>query len=252
MLQKLTSVPEVEFIKDSHQYFRSGVEYLSQSHFVKIFEPGFNQNLVGICARKNGITREQQQAQWNKKKNDAAGHGNVIHDMLEKYFKGFSVDPKYNDLCGQVRTLIQPSRMVFPEKIMYYDDLSIAGTADLPSERGIIGGRQVLDIFDYKTNVSKGITLYSSKLKEDGKWTHYSDRWFLGPISHLEHTLYNKGSLQLSIYMYMAEVAYGAIPGRMALLYIDSELNCRPMPVPYLKYEVKAMFEYYSQLKQTK
>jgi hypothetical protein len=250
-MQKLTSVPEVDFIKDSHQYFRSGIEYTSQSHFVKIFEPGFPEAALKGCARSNGITVEAQRAIWDKKKDDAADHGNIIHDMLEKYFLGHPVDAKYLCLCEQVRTLIQPSRIVFPEKIFYYDDLRIAGTADLPSERGVAGGRQILDIFDYKTNVSKGITLYTSKLKEDGKWSHYGDRWFLKPIDHLEHTLFNKYALQLSIYMYMAEVAYGVIPGRMALLYIDSELNCRPMAVPYLKYEVKAMFEYYSQLKIT-
>ena len=245
----LTSEIEVDFEPVEHRYFRRGVEYLSQSKFVKIFEPQFNPNLVHMCARANGISSAQQQAQWDLKKNIAGEYGTDIHDTIERSWKGLPYDPKYNCMVDEIRTLVQPSRQVFPEKILYLDQFSVAGTGDLPSERCVTKGQQVLDIFDYKTNLAKGITLYSSQFKK-GEWKHYHDSRFLAPISHLEYTLYNKYALQLSLYMYMSEVAYHVIPGRMGLLNVDSELHVKNIPVPYMRYEIKEMLDYYSQLKK--
>lgn len=245
----LTSQIEVDFEPVEHRYFRHGNEYLSQSGFVKIFEPKFNQQLVHLCAKSNGISSAEQQAQWDLKKDTAGEYGTEIHNVIEDSWKGKPYPAKYNCMIDEIRTLVQPSRQVFPEKIMYLDQYRIAGTADLPSERCVTKGHQVLDIFDYKTNLAKGITIYSSQFK-NGSWKHYHDTSrFLGPLSHLENTLYNKYALQLSLYMYMAEVAYQVIPGRMGILYINSELHAQNIAVPYLKYEIKEMLDFYSQLK---
>lgn len=245
---KLTSEIEVEFKEDTHQYFRHGSEYLSQSGFVKIFEPMFDKNIVHHSARAAGISSEAMQQQWDKKRDDAGEYGTEIHDVIEGSWMGKTIPPLYEEMIDTIRTLIQPSKIQFPEKILYYDPAKIAGTADLPSQRTVFQGQQVLDIFDYKTNRAKGITLYSSKFK-DGKWSHYGESRFLGPVSHLECTLYNKYSLQLSLYMYMAEHAYGVIPGRMGILYIDPALRVSLIPVPYMKREIESMIDYYLQLK---
>lgn len=246
----LTSEIEVDFEPVEHRYFRRGVEYLSQSKFVKIFEPQFNPNLVHICAKANGISSTQQQAQWDLKKNIAGDYGTEIHSVIEHSWKGLPFDPKYNCMIDEIRTLVQPSRQVFPEKILYLDQFGIAGTGDLPSERCVTKGQQLLDFFDYKNYLSKGMVLYSSQLK-NGKWNHYHDtNRFLGPISHLEYTVYNKCALQLSLYMYMSEIAYHVIPGRMGVLNIDSELHVKNIPVNYMRSEIKEMLEYYSQLKK--
>ena len=247
---KLSSDVEVEFKKDTHQYFRGGSEYLSQSSFVKIFEPLFDPKIVHASAKAAGISSEVMQAQWDKKRDDAGVYGTEIHDVLEKSWYGYKVEDKYELLVDQVRTLIQPSRQQIPEKIFYLDRAKLAGTADLPSIRCVQNSAQVLDIFDYKTNIAKGVTLYAAKFK-DGKWSHYNSR-FLGPISHLEYTLFNKYVLQLSLYMYMAECNYVVIPGRMGIIHIDPSLEARLIPVPYMKYEIKAMIDYYLQLKSIK
>lgn len=244
---KLSSDIEVEFRKETHQYFRHGLEYISQSKFVKIFEPGFDPKIVHASAKARGITSEVMQKEWDLKRDMAGVYGTGIHDVLERSWYGQKPESKYELLVDQVRMLIQPSKQQFPEKIFYLDHAKIAGTADLPCERCIKGGSQVLDIYDYKTNIAKGITLYNAKF-QNGKWSHYDSR-FLGPISHLEYTLFNKYALQLSLYMYMAEYNYAITPGRMGIIHIDPVLEARLIPVPYMKYEIEAMINYYLQLK---
>jgi hypothetical protein len=246
----LTSEIEVEFIEDGHRYSRRGVPYISQSAFVKIFEPSFSPMAVHMSAKAAGITSQEMQDQWDKKRDDAGEHGNIIHKVLEDSWYGRPFDPMYNFMVDQVRTIVQPSKLVFPEKRVYLDDIRLAGTIDLPSERFKSKGRQCVDVFDYKTNQSKGVTLHTSKLKDD-KWINYSDSWFLGPLSHLEHSLYNKYAIQISMYMYMLEMNYNIIPGRLGIIYINSELNARLIPVNYLRYEIKEMIDYYLQLKIT-
>jgi hypothetical protein len=245
---RLTSEIEVDFKRDTHQYFRHGNEYISQSAFVKIFEPMFDKNIVHHSARAAGISSEAMQSQWDKKRDDAGEYGTEVHDVIEGSWYGKTVPGKYVEMIDSVRILIQPSKVQFPEKILYLDAANIAGTADLPSERTVFKGQQVVDIFDYKTNRAKGITLYSSKFK-DGKWAHYGESRFLGPISHLEYTLYNKYALQISLYMYMVQHNYHALAGRLGILYIDSALRVSLIPVPYMKYEIEAMINYYLEMK---
>lgn len=247
-MKRLTSEVEVEFREEKHQYFRHGIEYISQSKFVKIFEEEFDKGIVHASARAAGLTSEQMQRQWDDKRDQASQRGNVIHKVIEDSWYGRPFDGNYQMMVDKVRTLIQPSQLQFPEKILYLDPWKIAGTADLPSQRCILKGRQVVDIFDYKTNIAKGITLYKSQYK-DGQWKHYGNSHFLGPIGHLESSLYNKYALQLSLYMFMVEYNYGALPGRMGILHINSALDVELLPVPYLKREVESMLDYYSQLK---
>lgn len=245
---RLTSDIEVEFKKDTHQYFRHGQEYISQSKFVKIFEPQFDPAIVHFSAKKEGISSEAMQAQWDKKRDDAGEYGTEIHDVIEGSWYGKTVPVKYEQMIEDIRTLVQPSKIQYPEKILYLDHAKIAGTADLPSERTVVKGRQLIDIFDYKTNKAKGVTLYASKIK-DGKWSHYGESRFLGPISHLEYTLYNKYALQVSLYMYMVQFNYNILPGRLGIIYINPALGVSIIPVPYMKMEVESMIEYYLQLK---
>jgi hypothetical protein len=244
----LNSLTEVDFKKDTHQYFRNGFEYVSQSKFVGIFEPKFDDRIVHACAKKEGITSAQMQERWDKKRNDASDHGNSIHGPLEDAELGKAYSIEYLQLVDEIRTLTQPCKQVIPEKILYLDDYRIAGTADRVQIRCVQNKRQVIDIFDYKTNISKGITLYSSSYKND-KWNHYPESRFLGPISHMEYSLYHKDCLQLSLYMYMCETNYEMIPGRMGILYINSNLEVRNIPVPYLRYEIIEMLKFYKQLK---
>ena len=244
----LGSTVEVNFVEQGHQYFRNKIEYVSQSAFVNIFEPKFDESIVHNCAKAEGITSAQMQARWDKTRDDAAAYGTMVHNALENAELGKPYPAKYNRLIDEIRVLTSPYKQVIPEKILYLDEYHLAGTGDRPQIRCVQGGQQVVDIFDYKTNVSKGITLYSSAFKRD-KWNHYPESRFLGPISHLEYSLYHKDCLQLSLYMYMCELNYNALPGRMGILYINSELEVRNIPVPYLKYEIEAMLKFYKELK---
>jgi len=245
----LTSIDEVGFEENGHVYSRNGLQYLSQSRFVELFEPEFDPSIIKHVARGRGVSVEVIQKEWDAKRDHSSDHGTNVHQIIEDSWNGKVVQEEYREMIESIRTLVAPYKIVFPEKRLYLDHYCIAGTADHPQERCKIGDRQVIDIFDYKTNLSKGITLYTSALKND-KWTHYKDQWFKEPISHLEHSLYVKDCLQLSLYMYMCMVNYNCIPGRMGILYINGTNQVRLMPVPFMRYEIEKMLEWYSQLKK--
>ena len=79
----LTSAEEVEFREKTHQYFRFGREYLSQSSFVKIFEPKFDrEGRSRMVAKARGVTQEQVLREWDKKRDDAAEYGTGIHAVI--------------------------------------------------------------------------------------------------------------------------------------------------------------------------
>ena len=146
----LSSTVEVDFVEQGHQYFRKGIEYVSQSKFVSIFEPEFDKTIVHSCAKREGITSAQMQARWDKIRDDAANYGTMIHNALENAELGKPYPTKYCRLVDEIRVLTSPYKMVIPEKILYLDEYHLAGTGDRPQIRCVQGGRQVVDIFDFQ------------------------------------------------------------------------------------------------------
>lgn len=251
-MEFLTTTNEVEFDEKEHRYHRNGIEYTPVSNVLKIFEPKFDRATISRgVAKSRGVSVETVLQEWDKTRDDAAGYGTNIHDDLEFAWKnGKPRDKKLIPTFYQVQDLVQPYTRVYPEKRLYLDHAKIAGTADLPTERARIKGLQIIDVFDYKTNVSKGVTLYKSYLDKYGNWKHSTSKnHFLHPLDHLEASLYNKYALQLSLYAYFIEFNYKAIIGRLGIIYID--LSHRPyiMPVPYMKREVEQMIDVFKSLK---
>lgn len=243
---------EIEFIEKTHQYFYKKQELLPVSSFLKVFEPVFPrmQAAMGV-AKRDGISIEAVLKMWDEKRDKAAAHGTKIHNVLEQGWIKGKVPLMYSDMFESVKLLTMPRKQVFPEKMFFNKEFGIAGTADQPQERckKAFNGKklQVIDIFDYKTNTAKGVTLYDSRLKY-GKWVH-DMKYFNGPISHLEYTLYNKYALQMSIYALMCEWYYDVIIGRLGIVFIDLNLNASVIPTPYLKHEAESMFRWHQKAK---
>lgn len=251
-MEFVSSYNEVEFVEKTHQYFYEGQELLPVSSFIKVFEPVFPkmQAAMGI-AKRDGMTVNAVLKMWDDKRDKAAAYGTNIHNILEKGWIKGKVPSMYVDMFESVKLLTMPRKRAFPEKIFFNKEFGVAGTADLPQERckKSFNGRklQIIDIFDYKTNTAKGVTLYDSRLK-DMSWVH-DMKYFNGPISHLEFTLYNKYALQMSIYALMCEWYYDVIIGRLGIIYVDLSLTPSIIPTPYLKYEAEAMFKWHQNAK---
>jgi hypothetical protein len=141
-------------------------------------------------------------------------------------------------LIKKLSSIYSRYQINYSEELFYSKEYYVAGTGDKPLQRQ--RKSKLLDIFDYKTNIVKGISLDSIK-RVNGVWTKHYDRMLLDPVSHMEDCSYNEYCLQLSQYAYMAE-EHGYSIGRLGLFYIDLLFNMTVYPCPYLKYEVREIY----------
>lgn len=240
---------------DTHQYFdKHGDEYASWSKFFKSFEEEFDTEGISYRSalkslREKGIVtptedqviQEQNlfKAKWSKAGVDGAGTGTEIHDSLELFCKtGQRSMPSLNKVYDELyMNYIKPSYKYYNEQVLSLPSERLAGTADLICFRKNSSTTSV-DIFDFKTNINKGIET-SSKY----------GKFFFNSISHLEDCNYNKYALQLSMYAYFLQQTEGYRIGRLAILFVRDGY-IREYPVPYQQYQIRDMIMDFNMLKQ--
>ncbi len=121
----------------------------------------------------------------------------------------------------------------FNEVILHSQKYKIAGTTDkLCFRTKKIDG--VVDIYDYKTNESRGIEFENK----------YGD-FFAPPLNHLEDCNYVKYAMQLSSYGVMAQEMFNCKIGKLAIIFIPptDPNNWIKIPVPYMKHEAVSLME---------
>ena len=162
----------VKLFEETHQYFdKDGVELTSAGRFLDIFKKKFDTKGTSIGSankvlKLSGIrnpTQEQvqQKAQelqssWKADADTSNSIGNRIHNALELFAKTTKILPQNKELEGMIRSvhsIFKNYKESWNEKVLYYDQVDIAGTADKPLYRG----NNTIDICDYKTNAKKGI-----------------------------------------------------------------------------------------------
>jgi hypothetical protein len=224
---------------ESHRYFdKDGREYLSVSKFIGMFKKPFDTDRMSkLSAKKYGVSQAEILRRWEKKKNMAIDHGNRIHDALERFDKTTTIKPENEDLRPTILSISKMYSTYYrrvSEAVLYDTESLVAGTTDKIMQC-TSHPKSVVDLDDYKTNLSKGI-----QFKSD-----YND-YLLGPLAHLQECNYNTYALQLSIYAYLYQKKSGKNIGMLNILFIppDDHLSFRRIPVPYMKAEVEAMFEY--------
>lgn len=245
--------PYITFQEDGHKYFDTeGNNYSSVSNVIKTFKTPFDGQKISYNMA-GGDKNEQDKLlkEWDKKRVDASNYGTVIHRELENYFLSGVVHPSLKETADDIRAIIQPHKLVMPEKIFYSKGHRVAGTADLPVlKRSVrIAGKNfdVLDIGDYKTNTANGIR-YSSTYMKNGEWK-FGNR-MLDVCSHLDECEYNSYMIQLSIYGYMAEMTYDVLIGSLFILQILPNGFVNYIHVPYNKLLAKAILDRYVELKK--
>lgn len=231
----------------SHRYFhKNGKEFESLSRVRGCIKEAFQSDMLSsIIAKKEGRSKESVLAEWKGKGDVAANHGTRIHEALERYEKSAIILPEDGHLRPMILALTSEySEMyqVHQEVCLYDEEYEIAGTADHIIET-TKHKSSILNIDDYKTNISKGI-YFESKYK----------KYLLGPFSHVMDTNYYDYSLQLSCYAYMAEKLTGRKIGTLSIVFIppNNPLAYKRIPVNYMKMEVIALFNYYKEQKHIK
>lgn len=243
MIKGLEKIDKIAFDPIKHAYTNklTGRPYLSVSRFIDLFAEKFDkENISKAVAKKRGVSQATILAEWDKTRDDAIDHGNRLHDALELYDKTTHIDPSNYDIKDIIISIASMYKDYYRKSLeqrLCSDKYEICGTTDkllkLTSHP-----RSLVDIDDYKTNLSKGIQ-YHSKY----------NKYLLGPLSHLQDCNYNRYSIQLSMYAYMYEEMTGLRVRKLSILFIPGQdlLAYRRIPVPYMKKEVEAMLSWYEQ-----
>lgn len=239
MLQSRVVLKEPE-----HRYFdtETGNELVSWSRFIELFSEKFDADKWSKkIAERDGKSQKAVLAEWDKKRDDSIDHGKRIHKALEDYATTYSVAPENADLEMMVKSVFTDYR----EYNKMYDEVAlftrhgVAGTADKVLQL-TSHAKSVLDIEDFKTNLSKGIVL-------SNKYNQY----FKYPIEHLSDCNFNKYALQLSFYAFCAEEVTGRRIRSLWLRYIPAQdkLQHIRMPIPYLKSEIRMLMAEFERMK---
>lgn len=250
--------PYISFKEDTHQYFDpDGSEYKSFSRLIKSYIEPFNADKISSIMADGDLKKKQKLLDsWDNKRDTAIDHGNEIHNGMENFALGkvsLIENPNLVDLGKRLFSNFIDYHRIWPEVTLHSKAHKIAGQTDLTAKRQSYRGKtHVIDFYDYKTNLSQGIR-YDSIGWNKNPIRHYN-RFMYPPIDHLEDCNYNKYSLQLSSYAYMAEITYGITVGKLMIIFIwknrDGTFDFKFLPVPYMKLEVMALFNDFIKLKQ--
>jgi len=250
IIKKIRGDNFITFKESNHSYTgNDDCTYESVSRVIHSIVPHFDSEKISMAMARGSKKKQKEILQeWEFKKNRSIKHGNYIHDNMEEFFlTGYCKESKLRVLCRDLlRNVFIHASAILPEFIFYSKKYKVAGTADLPY---IVPTRNkdntfVLNIFDWKTNLEKGINYESFKDYPDGSRKYFGD-YLLWPVSHMPNCEYSKYSLQMSIYAYMAEETYGIKIGRLALVYINKEHKENIIPANYLRNEAIAILEHY-------
>ncbi len=244
-IEKFGTSDVISFEPRRHRYTdASGAEYKSVSRLLSSIEVPFDRQGISLRMAKGNISRQSEiLAEWDAKLKSSHVWGNWIHDNLESYHKLGTCDEKIKSVTQKLKPFYENYHQVYTEVLLSDVESKVAGQTDLvvQRQRSI---SSLYDFYDYKTNEQKGIEFDSIRRKRD-PWQHYN-KFFLPPLSHLEDCNYNKYSLQLSLYAFIAQKQYGISIGRLALIFIDSELQVHTYPVSYLRFEAEVLLEHAS------
>jgi len=271
----------VIFLAQNHKYQsldpNENIDWVSVTKFVGMFKPPFDPVAQSIKSSKNpkskwyGLSPEEIQSYWTKEGDRAVTTGTFYHDQREADVTALDtinrsgvnipvIRPIFLD--GAKHAPIQRlSEGIYPEHFVYLKSAGVCGQSDR-----VEVVRDMIDIFDYKTN--KEIKKESFK-----SWDGKSEK-MLGPCAHLDNCNYNHYALQLSIYMYIILKHNPRFkPGKMILQHIIFEKESEdkfgypilkkdangdpivkeviPYEVPYLKAEVQSMINWLHDNKST-
>jgi len=216
---------------DRHVYHdKNGNQYTSVSKLIGALMPVFQESIIAqAIAKRDNKTVEAVKAEWKQKKDLAVDHGNHIHKNIESYMKDHELlDQNMHPFLQKFSTEFSGYNLLKHEDISYSLIHLIAGMLDIKAYRS----RKVMDIFDYKTNLSRGIQYFD-------KYGKYMTE----PVSHLEACNYNEYALKMSVYALLIQITEGYKIGRMGLYFISDhhkgEWNY--IPIPYMKTEAEAI-----------
>ncbi len=205
------------------------IQFTSVTTFVDKFFEKFDskkiaKKLVETHPKYSNLTIEELIKEWK----DAADHGTFVHEEIESWINDEKI-PSENKSKYGIRWLHQYKKKsnleIFPEIIIYSEELKISGTVDILALNKYSGK---YDIIDWKT--SKKINKRSFNRKMGIKASTYN-------IMDCNFSHY---SLQLSMYRYLLERYYGLEVDNQYIVQLKED-SAIPFSTPYMKEDIIRM-----------
>lgn len=224
---------EVIFTDHNHTYtnVKTGEKLISVSTLINKYVEPFDPTGIILykCAQKEGISKAELKARWDKKRDDSCVKGTKFHEQAEHYFLHGEV-PEGPDkkIVSKFAKSVKFNGTVFPEILVYSLDLGIAGQSDIA-----VYDKKThsVAIQDFKTNAE----MYKKVYKK-----------LLYPLNHLNDTKINKYALQLSLYCYLLQLKGFEIRKNELCLYWIKDNDFEVIPIEYLEKDVKNLINHYT------
>jgi len=223
---------KITFESSWHAYWVNGEKYVSATTLLKDFFPKFDRE--GISERyaaKHGLTQQEVLAKWDAKGKAARDFGNLVHDYVDRKFRGLKIptalDEKqtkyFKSIEDCISILEDKYEILETEKIIFSTTHKISGTVDLVMRCKSKGD---IVIADWKT--CEEISMYN--------------QWQKG-LQHLDHLTdcnYVHYALQLNLYKRMLQVENyypKAHDIRMGILHVNA-IETKPYKINDMPEEI--------------
>jgi len=227
----------IEFSTLSHSYFLDGIPVKSSSFLVSRFFTAFDSYSAAKKLRPSnplfGKSIDAIVSIWANKGKEASDAGTLLHEQIERYYKGESYEP--TDEFGLFLDFANAHADLKPfrcEWRIFDESFHIAGTVDF-----IAKNKGLYEMYDWKRS-KKVVDSRTGKPISNDYW----GKTGIGQLKSIDDTSYNHYCLQQSLYKYILEKNYDLQVSKMYLVVIhpDYERYIK-VEVPYLKNYVEYM-----------
>ncbi len=227
----------IEFSALSHSYFLDGIPVKSSSFLVSRFFTAFDSYSAAKKLRPSnplfGKSIDAIVSIWANKGKEASDAGTLLHEQIERYYKGESYEP--TDEFGLFLDFANAHADLKPfrcEWRIFDESYHIAGTVDF-----IAKNKGLYEMYDWKRS-KKVVDSRTGKPISNDYW----GKTGIGQLKSIDDTSYNHYCLQQSLYKYILEKNYDLKVSKMYLVVIhpDYERYIK-VEVPYLKNYVEYM-----------
>ena len=208
------NINNISLKKDEHIYTldKSDIKFTSVTSFISEFFEKFDSlkiatKLVTKVPKYAAFTVEELLDKWK----GAADHGTKVPNEIEEYILNKSQPDEIKAIHGinwLEKHLDTDKHTVYTEKIIYSEELKLAGSVDLIIKNS---NTNEYTIIDWKTNEKIPTSSYKNKMG-----THLI-------TSDIEDCKYSVYSLQLSLYRYILEKYYGLNITRQLIVHLRDD-----------------------------
>jgi hypothetical protein len=182
-----------------------------------------------ISVRRDGILKG-----WADNAKLSTDFGSMVDGVIEDYILSGQRAIGFEKMLERMQAEIFDTYDKHQcQQMVHIDEHKVAGCIDYLG----LTGRKFVDVWDWKTSLSKGVIEFYSK----------RNKYFKDPVKHLSDCSYNRYALQTSCYGYMLMEQYGFKIRKINICFIPetSPENFQVIPVPFMYHDAKNVLRSY-------